>query len=100
MSQPRLDLVLFPEVILFVEIELRVDGLHLSLHTWGIKQRVREELREPIQGALQGIVGDLENIICVETAGEGIGVAWILWDVVLVLGLVGVLGGPHEQHML
>ena len=45
-------------------------------------------------------VRNLEYVIGIQGGSEGISVPRILSDVVLVLRLIGVLLGAHEEHVL
>lgn len=46
------------------------------------------------------LVGNIEVVVCVLSAGEGVGAAGVLAQELAVLVLFGVLLGSQEQHVL
>jgi hypothetical protein len=78
------DLINAPHVILVIFLVFRVDGVELAGCTGGGKERAVEEGREAGQGAGEGRGRDVEEVVGVVDAGEGIGAAvvfgQILWN--------------------
>lgn len=53
----------------------------------------------PIESSLQVLVGNIEVIVCVLSAGEGVGTASMFAQKLAVLVLFGILLGPQEEHV-
>ncbi len=79
---------------------LRIYSFHFSISATLIKQRVYKELWKSIQSSFQSIIWDVEHIASNETICEGVGLAWILWNVIIVLSFIRELFSTHEEHML
>lgn len=53
----------------------------------------------PIKSSLQVLMGNIKVIVCVLSAGEGVGAAGVLAQKLAVFVLFGVLLGSQEQHV-
>ena len=78
----------------------RVDSIHLSVRGRLSEQRSQEKLAEPVKSTTKVVRRDIEVVIGVVTAGEGIEAATMLTEELAVLILIRKLLSSQEQHVL
>lgn len=62
-----------------------------------MRQKTPNQL--PIKSSLQVLMGNIKVIVCVLSAGEGVGTASMLAQKLAVFVLFGILLGSQEQHV-
>ena len=90
-GQRLLNLVDSPGVVRNVLLVLGVDGIHLPVGGRLSEERAHKELRESVQSSTQMVRTDIEIVVGVVTAGEGIETSAMLTEELAVLILVSVL---------
>ena len=88
-----------PIVFLF-GAEFRVHGVAFTVHQFGGKQGCGELLRESVQGRFQKFGLNIEEIIRVLECSEGIVLAAMALDELLVFTWIRIFLGSKEQHVL
>lgn len=91
---------LAPCVALKRHVVFAVDRLHLTIGLIFAEERRDEELRESVESAFEGLVGNLELVVGVGKTRVSIAVAAIVLDEFGVFIFAGVLFRAHEQHVL
>ena len=77
-----------------------VDGVDLALDARRREERVDKELGIPVQGALEGVSVDGEEVARLLVAREGVGLPRVGGEEGLELALLRKLFGAQEQHVL
>lgn len=81
-------------------LELALDGLNLTLHCLFLQQRPVEQPRLHVEGLLQGVIVDLELVVCELILGICVAIATVRRDVVAKGAFIRVLLTAHEDHVL
>jgi hypothetical protein len=88
------------EIVLQVFFVLGVDRVHFPFCKFPGEKRGNEELSEAVEGAVEGVVADLEMIVGMVAGGKGVAEAAMTPDIVAVIALSWVFFGAQKEHML
>lgn len=89
-----------PTIVLQGLVVLWIHRIDLSVSRSLAKARADEELAQPVQSLLKGVIRALEVVVSVRQRSKGVVVASIVLDKFCIFVLFGVFLGSLEEHVL